>query len=86
MAATQPIDTPTTVYDGTVHGGQITIGHRYRISVGARQPANEHYRITGTTCNVFIDGRHIRRPGSTPPDEPSPPPRPRYREGRPRHA
>ena len=60
--ATQPIDTPTTVYDGTVHGGQITIGHRYRISVGARHTGQRALTvITGTTCNVFIDGHHIRR-------------------------
>lgn len=60
--ATQPIDTPTTVYDGTIHGGQITIGHRYRITVGARHTGQRALTvITGTTCNIFIDGHHIRR-------------------------
>ena len=59
--ATQPIDTPTTVYDGTVHGGRITMGHRYRIRSAPATPARRLTVITGTTCNVFIDGHHIRR-------------------------
>ena len=45
-----------------MHGGQITIGHRYRISIGARHTGQRALTvITGTACNVFIDGRHIRR-------------------------
>jgi transposase InsO family protein len=58
--AIQPINTPTTVYDGTVHDGKITIGHRYRITIGARHSGQRALTvITGTNCNVFIDGRHI---------------------------
>jgi transposase InsO family protein len=60
--ANQPIDTPTTVYNGTVHGGQVTIGARYRITVGARYSGQRALTvITGTNCNIFIDGRHVRR-------------------------
>ena len=85
--ATQPIGTPTSVYDGTVTVGQITIGHRYRISVGARHTGQRALTvITGTTCNVFIDGHHVRRLTLDPTRRTQPlQPRPTVRDD-PRHA
>ena len=54
--------TPTRTWHATVIGGRVCAGHRYLISVGAayeRLPAT--IVLTGTTCHVFVAGRHIRR-------------------------
>lgn len=59
--STQPITATTAVYHGTVHGGQVTIGKRYRIVIGARHSGQRALTvITGTRCDIFIDGQHIR--------------------------
>ena len=59
--STHAITTRTAVYHGTVHTGQVTIGHRLRIRIGARYTGQRALTvITGTACDIFIDGRHIR--------------------------
>lgn len=59
--ATQPLGTPTAVYNSIVHGGSCYAGP-YAISI-----TTAHHRqraltvITGTACHVFINGHLIRQ-------------------------
>jgi transposase InsO family protein len=56
------VGTHTKSWHATVIGGRVCAGTRYLISVGAayeRLPAT--IVLTGTTCHVFVAGRHIRR-------------------------
>jgi transposase InsO family protein len=60
--ADHPLGTPTHTWHATVTGGRVSAGHHYRISVSTayeRLPAT--IVLTGTTCHVFVSGRHIRR-------------------------
>jgi transposase InsO family protein len=59
--ADRPLGTPTTTHHVTVHGGTVTIGRRYTISVGADHNGQPTLTvITGLACHVFIDGKLIR--------------------------
>ena len=62
---TGPVDralgTPTRTHHSVVHGGRISVGHRYLISVGASHNGERALTVvTGATCHVFIDGHLIR--------------------------
>ena len=59
--ADRPLGTPTTTHHVTVHGGNLTIGRRYMIGVGAAHNGRQALAVvTGTACHVFIDGQLIR--------------------------
>lgn len=59
--ATGPLGTPSRIYTGTVHGGTLRLGTKWRITIGA---AHNHQRalavVTGLACHVFVDGRLAR--------------------------
>jgi len=59
--ANRPLGEPTQLYTGTVHRGQLRLGKRWRINIGAahhNQPAIA--AITGNQCHVFVHGRLAR--------------------------
>jgi len=59
--ATQPLGTPTTVFNTTVHNGRSYAGP-YSIAIGATHNGQRALTvITGTQCHVFVNGRLARQ-------------------------
>jgi transposase InsO family protein len=59
--ANRPLGTRTRIYRGTVSGGTLRCGTRWRISIGAahnHQPALAV--VTALACHVFVNGHLVR--------------------------
>jgi transposase InsO family protein len=59
--AERPLGVASTTHHVTVHGGTVTIGRRYTISIGAAHNGQQALTIiTGLACHVFVNGALVR--------------------------